>query len=322
MHKQRKIFLILCAGLAALFTISCFVTDLVTSFGADRSEQVEKVVEMTLTALASGSPTATSLPQEPTAAPTEEAGSRMGTLSGSLAYPSEFLPPQRVVAFLVDDLNTYFITEVHSGGTYSLEVPPGTYFVLAYLISPEELGSTPGLAGGYSEMVPCGLSVECEDHSLIPVPVAPGETVPGIDPIDWYLPPGVAGWPGDPTQAGSGGISGNLGFPSEYIPPLRVVAFDIFSQDYYYVDTQLNQTTYEMAGLPPGTYHVVAYVREQGPDLAGGYSFFVTCGMTQDCSNHRLIDVNVYAGQVSEGVDPIDFYVQPGEADWPENPAP
>ena len=120
----------------------------------------------------------------------------------------------------------------------------------------------------------------------------------------------------------TGSISGRLGFPSEYIPPLRVVAFDVETQSYYYVDTLRNQTQYQITGLPPGTYHIVAYVRDEGPDMAGAYSVFVTCGQTVDCTDHSLVPVDVLPGQETTGADPIDFYVLPDQADWPENPAP
>ena len=115
-------------------------------------------------------------------------------------------------------------------------------------------------------------------------------------------------------------IKGNLGYPSEFIPPLRVVAFDVNSNAYVYVDTQRNQTTYQINDLAQGTYHVVAYVRDEAPDWPAGYSYFVVCGMTVHCDNHSLVDVHVYAGRVTEDVDPIDFYAQPDEIDWPENP--
>ena len=329
MQKHQTLNLIFLGIGILMLATACQMTDLLSDFVSNRGSEVEKQVELTLTALAKEKPGETEAPpaeeqtstSQPSATLTEARGTEMSLITGSLAYPSEFLPPLRVVAFDVNDLDNFYLTEVQSGGTYRLEVPPRTYYVLAYLISPEELGATPGLAGGYSEAVPCGLAVGCEDHSLIPVVVPPGETVEGIDPVDWYLPPGQASdWPSDPTKTGTGTIRGRLGYPSEYIPPMRVVGFDVFSQDYFYVDTQHNQNAYEMTNLPPSIYHVVAYVREEGPDLAGGYSYFVTCGMTQDCTNHRLIEVNVYAGQVVEGVDPVDFYIQPGEVDWPENP--
>jgi len=45
------------------------------------------------------------------------------------------------------------------------------------------------LGGSYSQAVPCGLSVDCTDHSLIPVTVNAGQDVTGIDVCDWYGPP-------------------------------------------------------------------------------------------------------------------------------------
>jgi len=307
------------------FTLSaCALTDFFNMVLGDRSENLEELVSATLTAIAieqEGQQESTSTPS-PTPEPTPtNTTSPEGTITGQLSYPSEFLPPQRVVAFDVDDSSVYFSTEVDSGGTYTLTVPPGTYFVLAYLIDAAELGAQPGLAGAYSEAVLCGLQAGCNDHSLVPVVVNAGETIIDIDPADWYLPVGErADWPDDPTKPSTGSISGDLGYPSEYIPPQRVVAFNVYSDQYYYVDTILNQRTYQISNLPVGTYNVVAYVREEGPDFAGGYSQFVVCGMTTDCTDHRLIDVDVYAGRTVEDVDTIDFYAQADEAGWPEDP--
>jgi len=211
--------------------------------------------------------------------------------------------------------------EVQTGSGYKLEVPPGTYYVLSYLINPSQAGASPDWYAGYSEFVGCGLQAGCEDHNLVPVVVDPGVTISEINPIDWYLPSGEdAGWPSDPAKAETGSISGDLAYPSEYIPPQRVVAFDINSASYYYVDTQRNQGAYEITDLPPGTYHVMAYVLEQGPEISAGYSYAVTCGLTVECDDHRLIDVLVYPGEVTEDVDPIDFYPQTDQVDWPENP--
>lgn len=288
-----------------------------TNIFRDPSQDVEQQVAATVEALktqqavakqeAAPTPTKTQVPQ--------------ATISGQLSYPSEFLPPQRIVAMDVNDRDTYFVTEGRADGTYTVEVPPGTYFILAYLMDPAAIGAPPGLAGAYSQAVVCGLRVACEDHSLVPVAVMPGQAVTGIDPADWYLPiEQSADWPGDPTKGDTGTISGSLGYPSEFIPPLRVVAFNMFSKNYYYVDTQRNQAEYQISELPEGTYQVVAFVREEGPDFAGGYSHFVTCGMMASCNNHQLVEVNVYAGTVVEDVDPVDFYMQPGEANWPEDP--
>lgn len=305
---KKRIYKILTLTLVGLTLMSCGLMDIMDEITA----------EATQTAVGSANATQQATEEEKDL-PTEEP--QVGTITGKIAYPSEFLPPQRVIAFDVNDASIYYAVDIQSGGTYTLDVPVGTYYVLAYVIDPAALGATPGLHAAYSEMVLCGLQYGCDDHSLVPVTVSAGQTVPDIDPVDWYLSPGQdAGWPDDPLQIGTGTITGNLGYPSEYIPPLRVVAFDVYSSDYYYVDTELNQGTYQLEELPPGIYHVVAYVREQGPEMSAGYSYFVPCGMSVECSDHTLIDVFVYAGQVVEGVDPIDFYTAPGETNWPADP--
>ena len=120
-------------------------------------------------------------------------------------------------------------------------------------------------------------------------------------------------------QANAGGsVAGNLSYPSEGIPPLRVIAFraDIF--EYHYVDTLQNQSTFQIDNLPPGPYNVVAYTMDGS--LSGGYTQAVPCGLTVDCTDHSLIVINVLDGQISGGVNPADWYAPPGT--FPPFPAP
>ncbi len=112
-----------------------------------------------------------------------------------------------------------------------------------------------------------------------------------------------------PTPA-PGSISGSLSYPSEFIPPLRVVAFQVDGFNYRYVDTMENQSTYQIRGLPPGLYHVVAYVMDG--TLAGGYTPAVACGLSVDCTDHSLIDVVVASGQDTPNIDPADWYAPEG----------
>ncbi len=138
--------------------------------------------------------TAASMPTDtPSPSPT---GSPTGGISGALNYPSSFIPAQRVVAF---NINTgYWYWQNTSSGTasYSFEkLPVGIYHVVSYLIS-----DPTAMAGGYSQAVPCGLSVACTDHSLIDVEVKAGQVTTGVDTFDWYVDPAAAGWPADPTQ--------------------------------------------------------------------------------------------------------------------------
>jgi hypothetical protein len=143
-------------------------------------------------------PTASAIPTL-TPEPSPSAPSN-GTITGKLSYPSEFIPPLRVVAFSLTDGTAYFIDTAQNQMEYSMDVPAGTYNVVAY---PHE-GAVPGttgqvdsyipnggpFAGGYTQMVPCGLAAGCDDHTLLPVTVNGGETV-SADPGDWYAPEGT-----------------------------------------------------------------------------------------------------------------------------------
>lgn len=135
------------------------------------------------------SPGATSTPTKlpPVATNTLEAtiiSTPGGVISGSVNYPSEYIPAQRVVAFDAEDFSIYYFVDTEQNKPeFSIPVPPGTYYVVSYVRD----GS---LAGGYSQAVPCGLLYTCEDHSLIPIEVSPGEIVSAITPSDWYAPPG------------------------------------------------------------------------------------------------------------------------------------
>jgi hypothetical protein len=122
-----------------------------------------------------------------------------GTITGKLSYPSEFIPPLRVVAFSLTDGKAYFVDTAENQREYSLEVPAGTYYVVSYLH--EGIAGNTGqvdsytmeggpFAGGYTQMVPCGLAVDCDDHTLLPVTVTEGQTA-NADPGDWYAPEGT-----------------------------------------------------------------------------------------------------------------------------------
>jgi hypothetical protein len=123
-----------------------------------------------------------------------------GSIAGKLSYPSEGIPPLRIVAFRVENgvkTKSYQYVEVFNQDTYQInDLKPGTYWIVAYRIS-EAAQIAPGLEGGYTKAVACGLSADCTDHALVEVPVKPGEVTHNIDPDDWYAPSGS--FPKDPT---------------------------------------------------------------------------------------------------------------------------
>ncbi len=316
MGKMKTKSIVLLSLIIILALTSCGLADLISD--SPDEGQVQETETKVVKDLATATMKAPLPTPSDTGLPPVNTPLAPGMITGQLSFPSEYIPPLRIIAFDVDDLDKFYALEVTTGDTYVIEVPAGTYIVLSYMLDPDV--GDPDFAGGYSEFVLCGLEVGCEDHSLVPVEVQPGETVSDIDLADWYLPMNRSGeWPSNPFGPEIGTIRGHLGFPSEYIPPLLIVAFDTTSQEYYTVETQSNQTEYEM-DLPPGTYHVLAYVQEEGSDFVGGYSVFVTCGLSVDCTDHSLIDVVVIDGEITEDVDPVDFYVLPDEVDWPENP--
>mgnify|MGYP000855221567 FL=1 len=208
---QRKLVLLVILGSIFMIIAACSaVTGAATPTpDATRiSEIMQATVDMlqsTITAAeANGKATAdawmtqvaaTGQPQEPPAqqVPTEEL--LPGSVSGQLSYPSEMIPALRLVLWNVED-GTYLTMEVPQD-TFEYrweDVPAGHYQLVAYLRNAD----TGGFAGGYSKAVPCGLSVDCNDHSLIVFEVRPGEETSGINPGDWYAPAGA--FPADPTR--------------------------------------------------------------------------------------------------------------------------
>ena len=107
---------------------------------------------------------------------------KTGNIKGTLGYPSEGIPPLEVYAISsTDDSKYFFIKTAQNQSSFEIEdVDAGKYFVLAYAES--------NFAGGWTKAVPCGLSVDCNDHSLIEVEVKEGKTTSGVEVKDWYAP--------------------------------------------------------------------------------------------------------------------------------------
>jgi hypothetical protein len=127
---------------------------------------------------------------------------------------------------------------------------------------------------------------------------------------------------GFPTMAipSVGEISGTLSYPSENIPPLRVVAIKVGTGEYFATEIT-GQNVYKLEGLPEGKYHVLAYRMDSGgadPGLVGGFSQYVLCGQTTDCTDHSLVDVVVMAGIPISNINPMDWYAPAGT--YPTDP--
>lgn len=121
----------------------------------------------------------TSTPLPPTLTPTPA----LGTVRGSVCYPSQENPP--IILYLENTATGALIKQdiPQDKPWYTLTVPPGEYITYALTVGTE-------LAGTYSKAVLCGLSDICTDHRPLPFRVRAGETREEIDLCDWYNPPG------------------------------------------------------------------------------------------------------------------------------------
>jgi hypothetical protein len=118
--------------------------------------------------------------------------SSAGAITGSLSYPSDYVPAMRVYALATDGSRHYTTRTRANQSRFTISnMLPGKYYVVAYT------DEAPGLAGGWSKAVLCGLKNTCRDHALIPVSVTSGGTTSGINVADWYTRPGV--FPSEPS---------------------------------------------------------------------------------------------------------------------------
>jgi len=337
MHTLRSLRALLVLPFIIVFAAGCgSIPDNVTINVVEPTRQdVGQIVQATFQAMTAQAPNA-----QPTATASQPTPSNTtGSISGTLNYPADSLPAMYVTAYQVGSQSYQYVITRPAQSTFKIDnLPAGTYHIVAYTIGG---GSFPaGLAGGYTKAVPCGLAAECSDHALIDVQLSAGQAVTGVNPADWYAPQGS--FPAFPQQqalatsaptgaalatlpaaVADGGISGTLMYPASGLPALRIVAFQVGTPNFYYVDTALGQSSYQLDHLPPGTYHVVAYTIPGGgfnSGPVGGYSQMVPCGLQYGCNDHTLIDVVVTSAHVTTGVNPNDYYADPGA--FPANPAP
>ena len=118
-------------------------------------------------------------------------------------------------------------------------------------------------------------------------------------------------------------IEGSLGYPSEFIPPdMTICAENIDSKQRFCTTQHLKGKQYQYGEgyklkVPPGDYHVYAYLPDPGKygadypkDYRAYYSEFVKCGMRAECPSHAPVVIRVRSGENLKGIDPQDWYRQ------------
>lgn len=184
MNETSKIFLV---------GISCFVVGAGTLFAWSKytQSQAENIqLKNQLNSIPVQSPDPALVTDKMyNATPTPELEKKVvtnGSISGTVGYPSEGIPPLEIFVMKQSDHSVYFTTttQTNQQSFTVADLPPDTYIVFAYPVGSNEL------AGGYTPAVACGLSVECTDNSLIPVIVSSGQDTAGVQIKDWYAPKG------------------------------------------------------------------------------------------------------------------------------------
>lgn len=126
---------------------------------------------------------ACSLPGQPSnKIPPEVDLYKTGTTEGRICFPSNYIPEMYLYLENVKTQEITIIPILENEGEFSAPVPPGTYVAYAWL---KDFST----GGTYSQAVPCGLSVECNDHSLIEFQISSGEITRGVEICDWYGSP-------------------------------------------------------------------------------------------------------------------------------------
>lgn len=307
---QRKILFVL---------LLCFVFGLAACASQVKQptlspeNQLETIVAATYAAVLSASPTpATVMPIEsathspsstpqpsPTDTTTPSPTQPVKNVKGMVCFPGGDIPAMTI--FFEDTENEKVIELPIDAGqkSYEQSLQPGTYIAYAWL--------TDFSRGGlYSKAVQCGLTSNCDDHTVLPFTLSGSEVNDSVDLCDWYAGPfNVPYPPGKNTEDVTGAISGSLSYIQGKPPELRVVAFNLGTNYWYWVYTLSGQQSYTLSNLPAGIYNVVAY---DNSGHAGGYAE----------ADHSLLPVTVKPGETSKGINISDWDAPEGS--FPPDP--
>ena len=116
--------------------------------------------------------------------------STSGTVRGNVCYPSDYIPAMNVYLKNKKTDKIYSLDLQENQKPFKFKkIPEGNYIAFAHTIrevSTDLNGKTSIASGGYTHAVPCGLTVECKDHSLLIFKVEKGKTTNNIQICDWF----------------------------------------------------------------------------------------------------------------------------------------
>jgi hypothetical protein len=113
-----------------------------------------------------------------------------GVVQGKLCYPSEYVPAMNVYLKAEGSNKVYKLVSKENQQVFTFKkIPEGSYIAFAYTteaITLDLSNNKSKATGGFTRFVPCGLSVDCKDHTLINFNVQKGKTTSAISICDWY----------------------------------------------------------------------------------------------------------------------------------------
>ncbi len=114
---------------------------------------------------------------------------------------------------------------------------------------------------------------------------------------------------GPAVSATGGGIEGQVLYPAEARPALRIVAFQVATGQTYSVETAPGQTSYRPGGPARRQIQRGGLSRSAATRSHPGWrarTQAVLCGLGAECTEHGLVDVIVFEGEITSGVDILD----------------
>lgn len=108
--------------------------------------------------------------------------------------------------------------------------------------------------------------------------------------------------------AAPGQVSGQVCYPSEFIPPMVLHFLEINTDELTSVEHNNGEQAYSVE-LPAGTYYAFAFRSDAELNGGGAYTDYIACGAEEGCGGQDLHAFDVpAAGQVS-GIDICDWVI-------------
>ncbi|OGZ27417.1 MAG: hypothetical protein A2365_03000 [Candidatus Nealsonbacteria bacterium RIFOXYB1_FULL_40_15] len=104
--------------------------------------------------------------------------SKTGFIEGEAEYPQGDAPEGFKVCAINLENEKEFCFD--GAGNYRIEVPEGSYRIIAFYPGSE-------FKGYYTELAACGMEEGCGSHDIKETQVLPDKTISGVNPSDWHI---------------------------------------------------------------------------------------------------------------------------------------